>query len=178
VLNDGSSISSTIDVMPPRLELKGGWTLKVQDWRPTDNLNSTETVFTSHTLALDSLAPWSTIPELQDVSGIGWYSTSFDLGSDWPVDAGAMLSIPNFVGSFRLSVNGKKLPAQDQLEQLHDIGPWLSRGINTIEIEVATTLLNRLRVAEPSAYGVAARQAYGLVSPILIQPYREAKIAA
>ncbi len=101
------------------MELKG-WTLNVQDWQPTNDLNSTETVYVNHTLALDTLSPWSTIPELQDVSGIGWYTTSFDLGSDWPADAGALLSIPNFVGSFRMSLNGKNLPPQDQLDLFYD----------------------------------------------------------
>jgi hypothetical protein len=44
-------------------------------------------------------------------------------------------------------------------------------------VEVATTLLNRLRVSDPGVYGIASRQAFGLVGPVLIVPYREKVIA-
>ena len=52
----------------------------------------------------------------------------------------------------------------------------LERGLNTIEIEVATTLRNRLRVADPLIYGGAARQAYGLAGPVRLVPYGEARL--
>ncbi len=175
-LSSGETVASVIDTLPAVIELKN-WTLQVQDWQPTSDINSTDTIYVNHTLQMDTLAPWTSFPELQDASGMGWYTTSFDLGSEWPADAGAMLSIPNFVGSFRLTLNGEKLPPQDQLDVLFDVGPWLKQGVNTIEVEVATTLLNRMRVAEPSVYGIATRQAYGLVSPLDLMPYREAKIA-
>jgi len=61
------------------------------------------------------------------------------------------------------------------LINLFDIGSWLKSGINTLEIEVATTLMNQLRVSDP---GVATRQAFGLGRPVMILPYREAVIAS
>ncbi|KAH8882940.1 secreted protein [Thozetella sp. PMI_491] len=176
-LSSGEVITSVFDNIPAAQELKN-WTLHVQDWQPTSDLNSTDTIYVNHTLQLDTLAPWTNFTELQDVSGLGWYTTSFDLGESWPADAGAMLSIPSIVGSFRLTLNGQKLPPQDQLDVNFDVGPWLRKGVNTIEIEVATTLLNRLRITQAGVYGVATRQAYGLVGPISLSPYREAKIAS
>ena len=35
-----------------------------------------------------------------------------------------------------------------------------------IEVEVATTLINRLRTVTPAVYGPVPRQAYGLVGPV------------
>ena len=39
--------------------------------------------------------------------------------------------------------------------------------------EVASALLNRLRVVTPNVYGVAARQSYGLAGPVRLVPYVE-----
>ncbi|WP_255481175.1 hypothetical protein [Micromonospora thermarum] len=38
---------------------------------------------------------------------------------------------------------------------------------------MATTLSNRLRVTRPEVFAVAARQAYGLIGPVRLVPYRE-----
>ena len=36
---------------------------------------------------------------------------------------------------------------------------------------MASTLLNRLRTVTPAVYGVAQRQAYGLLGPVRLVPY-------
>jgi hypothetical protein len=41
-------------------------------------------------------------------------------------------------------------------------------------VEVATTLLNRLRVVTPAVYGPAKPQAYGLLGPVRLTPYGQA----
>jgi hypothetical protein len=178
-MSTGYILQTAVSDVPPVLELHN-WTLSVQSYEPTDDLNSTDTIFTYHTLTgLDTLAAWSTYPELLDVSGIGNYLTTFYLGNGtWPVDAGAAISIPSFTGSFRMVINGVSVPPVDQLDNMFDIGKYVMAGINTLEIEVATPLLNRLRVTEPTVYGGTARQAYGLVSPVQIMPYREVKISS
>lgn len=176
-LSNGKKVSTEVKEIPEIRELKN-WQLSVQDWHPTSNISSAETVYTTHTLKdLETLQPWTSYDELLDVSGIGTYTTSFTL-EKWSAGTGAVLEIPDFIGSFRMKVNGKRLPAQDQLDTEYDIGPWLKKGKNNLEIEVATTLINRLRVVSPAAYGVSARQAYGLVSPIMFKPYVEKKIKA
>jgi hypothetical protein len=70
-------------------------------------------------------------------------------------------------------VNGELLPALDPMDPVVDLGHALVPGANTIEIEVASTLLNRLRTVTPSVYGVAARQSYGLAGPVRLVPYVE-----
>jgi hypothetical protein len=174
-LSDGRIVISSVGNVSSMQELSS-WDLSVQSWEPTADLNSTATVYRTINVHLDTLTPWSNITELLDVSGIGTYKTSFTL-SNWDSNTGAILSIPNFVGSFRLTINCQKLPPQDQLDTDFDVGTEsLKQGVNIISIEVASTLLNRLRVAEPSPYGTAARQAYGLVGPVVLRPYRETLI--
>ena len=47
-----------------------------------------------------------------------------------------------------------------------------------IEVEVASTLLNRLRVVTPEVYGAAARQSYGLAGPVRLVPYVQKVVPA
>ena len=79
--------------------------------------------------------------------------------------------------TYRVSVNGVALPPADQLYTTVDVGPYLKRGANTITVEVATTLLNRLRAGDV-AYATAARQKYGLIGPVKLTPYGEAPVYA
>jgi hypothetical protein len=174
-LSNGKSVTTKIQEAPAALELKT-WQLEVQDWQPTEDIYSPETVITKHKVTLDSLAPWTSIPGLENVSGIGTYKTSFDLGR-LPAHAGAKLEIPSFVGSMRIRVNGKQLPPVDQLDTDFEIGNWVRSGKNDLEIEVATNLFNRLRVADPEVYGVGKPQAYGLVGPVVLRLYVQVKIA-
>jgi hypothetical protein len=122
------------------------------------------------------LQPWTNITELQDVLGVGYYKTTFNLGLTWPEGYGATVNFTKFLGSFRIIVNGKWVGAVDQLSMVHDISSHLHASVNTLEVVVATSLLNCLRVSDSSVYGVASRQAFGLIAPVLIVPYREANI--
>ena len=66
------------------------------------------------------------------------------------------------------------MPPAGILNSRADLGNLLHPGVNTIEVEVATTLINRLRTVTPAIYGVATRQAYGLLGPVRLLPYAEA----
>ncbi|MFI1993388.1 glycosyl hydrolase [Actinoplanes sp. NPDC020271] len=135
-----------------------GWALEVEDWQPTG--------VTTHRLTLDGLVPWSSIPELADVSGVGRYRTTVDAGAG----GRASLVLGKVVDTCRVRLNGRLLPPIDVLEPVVDL--TLGPGRNTIEVEVATTLLNRLRTTSPAVFGVAARQAYGLLGPVSLRWYR------
>ena len=67
----------------------------------------------AHHLTLDGLQPWSNIPELQDVSGIGTYTTTVDWDGS---AAGAYLNLGEVNDTYRVSVNGRALPPLDQLD--------------------------------------------------------------
>jgi hypothetical protein len=147
------------------------WELAVEDWQP--GATATSTVRPVRRTTLTTLAPWSLIPGFEDVSGIGRYRTVVDLGRDWTDDDGALLELGEVNDTFRVTVNGDRLPPCDVLATTVDLGGRLRRGRNVIEVEVASTLLNRLRTVTPEVYGVAARQAYGLVGPVRLVPYAE-----
>ncbi|KAF2095713.1 secreted protein [Rhizodiscina lignyota] len=173
-LQNGRKVASKIGTVPASLNLTS-WQLDVQDFVPGSTNSST--VIKKHSLKLSSLLPWSQITELQDVSGIGTYTTKFDLGKSWPSDTGAMISFTVSGGSFAITVNDKRITSSDQTAASHDIGRYLKSGQNTIEIEFASTLLNRLRTTDPAVYGIATRQAYGVVGAVVLSPYREAVIS-
>ena len=50
-------------------------------------------------------------------------------------------------------------------------GPYLALGSNRIEVEVATTMVNRLRVVQPDDFGNQDKQDYGLLGPAFLRPY-------
>ena len=123
------------------------------------------------TVELSALVPWSQIPGLEDVSGVGRYTTEVDLGSDWTDRDGAWLELGEVTDTFRVKVNGVAVGGCDPLHPRVDLAGLLRRGTNLIEVEVASTLLNRLRTVTPAVYGVAQRQAYGLLGPVRLVPY-------
>ncbi|MCX4853176.1 glycosyl hydrolase [Streptomyces canus] len=150
------------------------WELEVEDWYPGSDATRTEHV--RRGVTLETLRPWSQIPELADSAGIGRYRTTVTLPADWTSSHGAELELGQVSDTFRVSVNGRRLPAADRLHPVVDLGPFLRRGENTLEIEVATPLINRLRVAQPTVFGGVARQDHGLVGPVRLVPYAQAAV--
>jgi hypothetical protein len=148
--------------------------LGVDDWQP--GASATETVIERHELELDALVPWSEIPQLADVSGVGRYTTAVELGDGWARHHGAYLDLGEFVDTVRIVVNGQPLPPVDLMNPVVDIGSALRPGSNVIEVEVASTLLNRLRVASPDVFGGSSRQRYGLMGPVRLVPYADAVV--
>ncbi|MEW2398909.1 glycosyl hydrolase [Streptomyces sp. NPDC046862] len=169
----GRTVTTTISEIPVPV-VPDRWRLDVEDWRPGAGATDTEVV--RHTLTLDALLPWSQIPELADVSGIGRYRTTLTLPSDWGADHGALLELGEVGDTCRVTLNGTRLGPVDRLRPVLDVGPWLRRGHNTLEVEVATPLINRLRVARPDVFGTVTRQAYGLTGPVRLVPYRQASL--
>jgi hypothetical protein len=151
------------------------WTLELADWRPADPTDPTNLATTKDVqhAELPTLQPWSKVPGLEDASGVGRYRTVVDLGADWTEDDGALLELGEVNDTFLVRVNGEELPPCDPLDPVVDLGRRLVPGRNEIEVEVASTLLNRLRVVTPAVYGVATRQVYGLVGPVRLVPYVE-----
>lgn len=173
-LSNGSTVESTIESLPAERELNG-WHLSVEDWRPGDS--PTETVTKHHELELDQLKPWPEISELENVSGVGTYTTTVELGEDWAGSVGAYLDLGDVFDTFQITVNGEQLPPVSQVAPVADVGPYLESGSNTIEIEVATTLNNRLKVARSDIYGIAQPQEYGLLGPVKLVSYGEAMVS-
>jgi Glycosyl hydrolases family 2, sugar binding domain len=133
-------------------------------------------VVEQHELDLTTLRPWSEIPELQDVSGVGTYTTTFGLPANWSSSHGAYLDLGTVFDTFRVEVNGRELPGVDQANPVVDVSSYLKAGGNTLKVTVATTLRSRMRTVVGSGQANSPRQAYGLVGPVVITPYVERTI--
>ncbi|WUI03971.1 glycosyl hydrolase [Spirillospora sp. NBC_00431] len=171
-LGDGRTLHVGIPVVPaPRMLSQ--WHLRVADHRPGPSPSIT--VEHIHDLELTGLRAWTELPGLADVSGVGRYTTTFDLGPAWTGGHGAYLHLGQVNGTVRVRANGRRTSPVDLNDPVVDLGGHLRRGRNTVEIEVATTLRNRLRTLSPEQ-ATMPRQPYGLIGPVVLRPYGQAEI--
>ncbi|CAM5645868.1 hypothetical protein GCM10010261_20160 [Streptomyces pilosus] len=167
----GKTVEVTIPAVPAVQSLDS-WDLSVEDWhRGPDGGRA----ITRHELRVTQLQPWSDIPALQDVSGIGTYTTTLQLA-----DAdGAYLDLGEVTDTYEVVVNGRTLPPGDQVTRHLDLGSFVKPGRNTLTVRVATPLRNRLRVTDGyPGQAAEARQRYGLIGPVRLVPYRQAPVPA
>ena len=182
MLSNGHAVRSVIGAVPPPIDLtRLKWHLSAEDWQPANPYATTFGAAAAQTrkdrveLALDGLQPWPEIPALQNASGLGTYTTTFDLPATWTAPNGAMLSLGEVFDTFIVTVNGRTIPI-DQISAESDIGPYLKAGRNTIAVRVATTLNNRLAKIDDDVANRGLVQPYGLVGPVRLTPYGTATV--
>jgi len=151
------------------------WHLSVEDWQPandyaTTGVKATETRKEIKQLNIEGVKPWPQIPSLKDVSGIGTYTASVNLPSDWKIGTGARLTLGEVFDSFKLSVNGNDVPV-NQISATVEVGPYLHAGVNTLSVRVATTLNNRLSSLDAAVAKRGLIQDYGLIGPVVLAPH-------
>ncbi|KAJ4413671.1 hypothetical protein N0V82_008400 [Gnomoniopsis sp. IMI 355080] len=185
---ENSVVKAVRDVEPLASEAStlSNWTLVIESWGPPVDLYDIEAGSTKSNTSytLDTLIPWSQISDsLQDVSGRGYYHTTFT----WPpasnsTASGAVLDLGAVVHTARLSINGQVVPPLDPTWAKADVGKFLIDGINEVDVVVSTPLGNALRsvwsdletsgqlatVTVPTPPGVAD---YGLVQDVRLIPY-------
>jgi hypothetical protein len=181
-LSNGRSVRSEIRNVPPAVDLtKSSWHLSVEDWQPANPYDTTSGPAAAETrkakieMDLDALRPWPEIPQLQNVSGLGTYTTSLNLPAGWNAANGAELKLGEVFDSFTLTVNGNAVSI-DQLAAAADIGRYLKAGGNTIMVRVATTLNNRLAKIDEGVANRGLVQPYGLVGPVVLTPYSQTTV--
>lgn len=108
----------------------------------------------------------------RSTKGIGWYRTSIDVPTSWAPRTGPVLDPSTVNDTFRVWVNGHVAPSTGLLSPQPDIGRLLHPGRNTIEVEVATSLINRLHTVTPPIHGIATPQDCGLLTSVRLRPYR------
>ncbi|KAF3024971.1 hypothetical protein E8E14_013789 [Neopestalotiopsis sp. 37M] len=172
---DGTSKTFTLDDPGEAIELSN-WTLVIDDWQPADGNGTsgdvTATTKVRHEIQLQSLLPWTSIPELVETSGNATYSADFTANPQTNT-TGYYVKFAKFNGSFRMRLNGVSLPPLDQTELNFDISQWLQNGTNLIEVELASSLLNRMKATYPSVYSGLSSQSFGLTG-VTIQPFSKA----
>ncbi|KTR86541.1 glycosyl hydrolase [Leucobacter chromiiresistens] len=170
----GREKQTLVPALPEPLSLTE-WSLSLDDWQPAADGVATQHV--THRVERDALGAWSQIG-FAEVAGIGDYRTSFALDASWrPGTGGVRLSLGQVLDTFRVWVNSVPVDQVDLTDTDIDISAYVRLGRNTLRVEVASPLINRLRVVTPAVYGVVAPQAYGLSGPVSIAPFGKARVA-
>jgi hypothetical protein len=171
-LSTGRQVAVRVPSLPAKRVL-GSWALHVDGSAPDGD--------DDHDVTLSALADWRDIPGLADTSGVGTYRTSVVLGSDWG-GAGAYLDLGAAEGSVRVMVNGRLATNQTIVSSPIDLGGLMQPGRNVVEVELATTLNNRL-VASAQAgnpcclrFATRSRLPAGLIGPVQLTPYANIEI--
>ncbi|MGC5033516.1 glycosyl hydrolase [Micromonospora sp. DT229] len=113
------------------------WNLEVLDWQP----HGVECRRRSLPLPAD----WRTLDGLADASGVGIYRSTVVLPTGWSRGTDAvLLELGLVAGSVRVEVNDQPVPVDCATGRAPDVRPYLHDGANSVLIEVATTLGNRL----------------------------------
>ncbi|KAH7020710.1 uncharacterized protein B0I36DRAFT_275040 [Microdochium trichocladiopsis] len=165
----------------------GPWNLTVESWVPSLDTTTFKSVKVPINLGLlDVLKPWSEIPAVQNVSGVGIYTADFNSPT---LPGGAAVTIIDFgpvLHTLRTWVNGKQLPPIDSFGAQVDISDYLvpAGKRNSIRVEVSSTLFNAVKArvnyikangfgpSVPEFYTTAGWQPHGLVGPVTIKTFR------
>jgi hypothetical protein len=192
-LSNGTSI--TLEPMLTNAFTLTNWTLIVESWTaPTDIYDLIPDALITNLTAItgiETLASWTSISSsLTDISGRGYYSTSFQwpptessTGIEYDVD-GAYIDLDAIYHTVRVFINGNALPPLDVTWARADISAYLVSGTNSVDVVVSTPLGNALnpiwnsvetsgRLANTVSADPPAIAGYGLLFPVQIIPYRK-----
>lgn len=165
----------------------GPWALTIESWVPgPDKNNSSSVIETLELGSREDLVDWTQIEGLEEVSGVGIYTTVFTLPKDFFEDAQSTALLINFgpvLNTLRAWVNDNQLPPVDTASAEVDISEFLSEGSNSIRVEVASSLFNAVKARKdwiqsvgqpprfPEAYD-AEPHPFGLIGPVTIRRLR------
>lgn len=166
-LAGGRAVTSKVAAVPGETSLTR-WNLSVESWQPGGSATAIDKS-TVVKLELSELKPWKELDGLADASGVGTYTTTFDFGTQ--AGLAAHLDLGAVTDTFRIWVNGKRLPAQNIIDTVVDLDGYLVAGRNVLKVEVASTMRNAVRVARGGQWANFAKQDYGLLGPVTLRPY-------
>lgn len=171
-LDNGRTCKAVVEGIEAPVELTN-WNLSVKDYCPGNT--PIETVFNTIDVGETTLKSWTEIDGIRNAAGIGTYTTSFTLQQGWEQGKGAILNLGRVQDSFRVTVNGTQLPPSNRYTSKVDIGPYVVAGENTVVVEVATTLVNKLIEVIPGEKRTV--QDYGLLGPVTVTPYADVLVS-
>jgi len=181
-LSDGRVISVAATPFPSMTI--GNWSLQVLSYHPSSNTSSTKNEVTTLDIGnLDALKPWTEIPGLQQVSGVGIYNSSF-IFSWSPSGIAAYIDFGPVLNTIRVWVNNKRLPPIDISDPRTEISSHLGQGLNTICVEVSSTLFNAVKarsnetttayvsveLTNAAFYEDNDYMPFGLLGPVVLTP--------
>lgn len=168
------------------------WNLTVASYVPPPGTNTTTTssaIVPIDVGPLPSLVPWTAIPALRNVSGIGTYTTTFAFPSGDAGDLAALVSFGPVLNTIRARVNGRVLPALGIADAVADVSEFVREGQNVLEVEVSSTLFNAVKAhlatsavnegsgpTTPGDYTGVDYQEFGLVGPVVLRGLVRARV--
>ncbi|KAH0429215.1 hypothetical protein CcaCcLH18_08567 [Colletotrichum camelliae] len=189
-LATGQTLSFTASQLPEVTNLDT-WNITVNNWRSNNDFFSIETAITPHRFPNSRLAPWKDLDpvNLGNTSGTADYETTFRTPFSFVAEQrlGARLHLGATTDATILWVNGDKVifDVNSSPDVVVDITNYLNPAgaDNVVEVEVASTLYNRVRAEQDSimTFGVAASvasasffkanpaKAYGIEGPLSVQ---------
>lgn len=173
----------------------GPWRLSVESYSAPNTLGTTSVAPNRTRIDISSplttLTPWTRIPGLERVSGIGTYRASFTLPAplgpnSTQTEAYTLHLTKPILNTVRIFINGQVIPAVDLSapEEGRDITPFIKEvGTNEVVIEVSSTLFNavKARVKEVRSVGTGVRmpryyegawREFGLVGEVVVRRWR------
>lgn len=161
------------------------WTLSFEAYGPSEDFSTVENKITTISVgALERLAPWTEIPAINHLSGLGIYDAEFQVS--WsPDEVATLLHFGPVLNTLRAWVNGHPVGAVDPFDPSSDISRLVQSGTNTVRIEVAGTLFNSVKthladiltgsepVKTPDVYADAAWAKFGLIGPVTVEAQRK-----
>ena len=136
VNNANASKWQYLEMAHPPLVLNSGWSLSFKEGGPS--IPSAK--------AMEQLKPWTSFTDdsaTQNFSGTGVYSTTFTLPQKNASEY--LLQLGKVYESARVYINGKDAGIVWSIPFEARIGQYLKAGQNTITIEVANLMANRIR---------------------------------
>ncbi|KAI0475378.1 hypothetical protein GGR56DRAFT_510973 [Xylariaceae sp. FL0804] len=160
----------------------GPWSLTVQSYGPRGNDTVAPNITTVDVGVLDALAPWTEIPGLERISGVGVYTASFELPpAAVAADAATfVISFGPVLHTLRAWVDGCLLPAVDPADPQVDVSACLDLDLDLtaagrrqqqqqqqheLRVEVSSTLFNAVKAG--LADGSVESIGYGAEDPSL-----------
>ncbi|KAL4905091.1 hypothetical protein BDW74DRAFT_185211 [Aspergillus multicolor] len=171
------------------------WTLTAEHWTAPTNFSAASITAkkynTTHHIDGPSIPSWLEITRLKNVSGIGYYSTTFSwppfqlpsMQMNNPSSLGAYLSIPPVTHGLQVAINGYWISGIDFSNPFVDIGPYLISGPNRVDIIVPTVMWNYIQSiygdiqisgSDPlltTTGGLPGNMETGLVGEVEVVPY-------
>jgi hypothetical protein len=192
-LSDGTAVETAVSA-PASVALPE-WDLTVESWDAGEKVEVKEdrglgyetkevywtTVKTPIHVGVTALLPWKDIAAVgPEVSGVGTYKTTVTLPAGWDGSKqGAVLEIGSTNGNTAVvRVNGQQATGYDFVAGYVDVGPLLKPGANEIEVEVASTLLNRMKQRGYTDIAASAGpDPYGMTGEVSLRAYTVAPLA-
>lgn len=187
-LSNGENINlPESNTQSPGATTLGPWNLTVQAYGPMlDHATVDPNITTINVGMLPQLAPWTKIPGIEHVSGIGTYSTNFNVSTD--NSTSIMLDFGPVLHTVKAWLNGKKVPAIDPTNPIVEVLKLVQNGNNFMKVEVTTSLFNSVKENIDNAlsigFGPTNKTFYtsqdwhkfGLVGPVQLRTYRKMEV--